>query len=356
MRKFFSRVLWLAAALSFLIVPSAFAAVELELGGYHATVVPLVNNKPDYSKATFSRVKIELEKEDVNPPSGIETLTGTLIITGGDFRSGVSETDDGAPNYILYDTDNPNNKDHKSGDTFTLKGYAGSNRVQFEPYRNLSDTTPVRFAGTESNEGMSGYQLSWTFGDGSVVANGSAKIPTLKSTKEQRANFVPYVELITSGNNVTGLTWRIVNPSDPTKAVSSAPGLREVWIEGDRQGWEGEDYEINSGSNLSGTYRGTEPFSIDDLNEIQAGMVVDDVAYSWRFIPNANTPNTNNNTNGNGNTNNNTNGNGNNTNGNNTNSTSSGGDSSSGCDAGLGGVIALAALGFALLKNRKFKI
>ena len=110
------------------------------------------------------------------------------------------------------------------------------------------------------------------------------------------ASFVPYVELVTTGNNVTGITWRIVNPSNPSTALTSVAGLTKVNIDVgtvENKKWVGYSIgEVSTGNKFSGTetqYTAASDakqnisISLDKLDSVIVELTVSDANYRWIF-------------------------------------------------------------------------
>ena len=61
-----------------------------------------------------------------------------------------------------------------------------------------------------ADNGLNGANVTWQF-PGMPSLNGSTTVPEYRTTAEQLANFVPYVEYISSGLMINGIKWRIVS-------------------------------------------------------------------------------------------------------------------------------------------------
>ena len=288
MKKSFSRVLVLAAMLCCVIAASAFAdSLKLNANFTHISEVPLIDCKPSYTSATFNKLQIVFFGDgDVSYISRDveDELNGRLSISGGDFFSLPGDEGD----YPLY-----HGQEGSESQTFNIiprfeDGFVGLD------VKETKESKLTYFAGTKENESMNGYTVSWEFDNPDLVAAGSDKVFNFRSTAEQLASFVPYVELTLSNNTVTATSWRIVDPSDPTKPISSAPGLISVRI--DIVAKDGSSIfntfdsgiDLSSGATvLSGTVTDNHPYSIDNLSYINIELIIDDAygRYIWTFRP-----------------------------------------------------------------------
>ena len=270
--------------------------ISLALESWHHSEVPLLNGVPNYTGASFKRVVARPVRRRVTLTQEVHDLTGTLTITGGEFYSG-HDTYEAYPQH--------NGTSHSSGDGFNLinRNKVGRNRVRFDPVENDDEgnASVIIFAWTESNEGMNGYNVSWTFSDKTLIEDGSGTIPNYTSTADQLASgVVPYVELIMNGSTVTGFRWRFVNPSNTSAAVSAPADLAgvamEIWAE--RDGEEiggyieeeilGEDHSnttVTRYQNDDGEFQDIS-FSLDELKEIVfIKNMADGLNYIWNFKP-----------------------------------------------------------------------
>jgi len=93
---------------------------------------------------------------------------------------------------------------------------AGNYLLWYQPFTTSGDEAIFCLS---ADNGLNGVNVSWNF-PGNPSYNGQDTIPIHRTTQEQLASYVPYVEYISSGSQVTGLRWRMVNPSDTSKALS----------------------------------------------------------------------------------------------------------------------------------------
>jgi hypothetical protein len=167
---------------------------------YHRVNSDLVNGKSSYSNCDFNRVYIDVTTD--NAPT---TDTATLTVKNGSYSYG---TWDG-----LWD-DLPIERVANSDRTFNIKYYAEDEAL-----------VPVNSAGEElifwgaADTGFSEKDFAYTI-DG-VTKEG--RVPKIRSTSEQLATYVPYVECVFDQNNyITGLKVRFVNPSNPNQTLTKS--------------------------------------------------------------------------------------------------------------------------------------
>jgi hypothetical protein len=125
------------------------------------------------------------------------------------------------------------------------------------------------------------------------------------STEDQiAAKCVPYMELITSGGNITGLKWRFVNPDNPTVALTRGKDSNitsvwdfSVWSKNNDRLQRGDlEFQPQNGDPLEGTVFFQRSRPIDDADRVSirfvydiapdADLGVDDVTdsyYEWKF-------------------------------------------------------------------------
>ena len=113
-----------------------------------------------------------------------------------------------------------------------------------------------------ADNGLNGVGVSWSFPDMPSL-NGQDTIPDFRTTQQQLASFVPYVEYIRSGSDVTGLKWRVVKASDTSTPVPQDFKMKftiggignhdNVLLVG------GDEYEIEAGETPEGTFTFNEP-------------------------------------------------------------------------------------------------
>jgi hypothetical protein len=125
----------------------------------------------------------------------------------------------------------------------------------------------------------------------------------LRTTQQQiDAGCVPYIELVTSGGNLTALKWRFVDPAEPDVPLVRGPNsnIASIW---DFTIWTEEyyhrheqDFELfpKEGDPLEGRLVLDEPYPLDEVGRVSVNFTYDlninDLSdgfvgsyYSWRF-------------------------------------------------------------------------
>ena len=200
--------LFLCLLLVTAMVSSAFG--ELSLYTSHQSIAGIIDGKADYSQARFlyffvSAVDFEAEatQADVN-------LTGSMTFSGG--------------SYSFWDSKNGMHSISGNSHTFDIvseRWVSVGDGLGYQPLTASGDKVIFCLA---ADGGLNGVNVSWNFPDNPSY-NGQGTIPNYRTTQEQLASYVPYIEFIRSGSQVTGVRWRVVNPSDTSKAVSQNFGL-----------------------------------------------------------------------------------------------------------------------------------
>ena len=120
--------------------------------------------------------------------------------------------------------------------------------------------------------------------------DGEGTIPNFRTTQQQLASFVPYVEYIRSGSNVTGLRWRIVNPSDVDTPVVQTEKMRFRVMnvdKADENFYKGTWLDIEAGESPEGTLTFDTPIAESELWAIEARLITNEgdteMTYSWVF-------------------------------------------------------------------------
>ena len=185
-----------------LTVSGAWAGARLEPEHYSSAT--LKGGKADYSEARFDHMDIAVEDTGLIVTEENMSLTGSLTIAGG--------------NYSFW---NGKELQKVSGtqQTFRLGLSSWSNiggNAEFSP---LSDSGSTLNPGLEADNGLNGVAMSWNFPAMSSL-DGEFTMPTFLTTAEQLEKHVVYFEFVRSGENVTGINWRIVKASDTSTPVS----------------------------------------------------------------------------------------------------------------------------------------
>jgi hypothetical protein len=165
----------------------------------HRVNSDLVNGKSSYSNSHFNRVHIDVTTD--NAP----TSTATLTVKGGSYSYGTWNG--------LWD-DLAIERVTASDRTFNLRYNTDYEAI-----------VPVNSAGEEvvfwgaADTGFSEKEFTYTI-DG-VAKEG--RVPKIRSTSEQLATYVPYIECVFNQSNyLTGLKIRFVNPSNPSQTLTKS--------------------------------------------------------------------------------------------------------------------------------------
>lgn len=208
-----SRKAWILAAtwvlVTCLVLPASAAPY---LWSLHQSRTDIVNERAVYDNTRFLKVLLTVDDEDTLAEQKHLDARGILTLLGGQysFWNGtelvdVSET---SQEFALANDDFLLGK---KGIYYLLRDSKGE-EIKFE---NAAD------------HGLKGVRAEWMFPTLPEL-NGSGTIPNFRSTQEQLKTYVPYVELVMDGTNVTGVRWRIAAPQNPfqTKPLDVATQVR----------------------------------------------------------------------------------------------------------------------------------
>ena len=192
----------LAALVTMALAAPAWAATYL--WSNHMTSSRLVDGRSFYEGSGFNRLYLDVEDDDTAATDAHVNATGTMTIVGG--------------SYTFW---NGTDYEDVSGTikSFPLKAImsAGDDYLEYQPINDAGKSIEAFYGAAET--GLNGREVRWEFPAMSAL-NGSARVPTFRSVAQQLSTYVPYVELVREGENVTGVDWRIVHPSDTSKALS----------------------------------------------------------------------------------------------------------------------------------------
>ena len=182
-------------------VSSAFG--EAEFWHYYRGLASLKDGKADYSDARFSYMDVSVVNTGLTLTKENMNLTGSITFAGG-----------------RYSFWNGSEMQKVSGTPQTFKlalptWEAVGDEAQFYPFTDAGGELRL---GLEAEGGMNGVTLTWNFPDMPSL-NGAYTVPNYLTTQEQMNKHVVYFEFIRSGENVTGINWRIVRASDTTTPV-----------------------------------------------------------------------------------------------------------------------------------------
>ncbi len=245
----------------------------------HLSRASLINGKSDYSDAKFRDLIIDVDVDDIFTEAKYFTYEGRMTIPGG--------------GYSLKD----NNKGEELGVTVPAGtdreyalGIADSSYI-FDTFIEYVPTDEngisLAFSG-ESDTGLNGRTVTWKF-PAELNLDGSGVIPNFKSTAEELASGVPYVEIVSVDNGNVTVNYKIVTPSDTSTAI--APSYRtdfRIYID-----WKDRGY-WNSGwlnNKASGAWDTGITFSLADVRRIRARVrsyeesADNPAVYQWNFYP-----------------------------------------------------------------------
>ena len=194
------RALLAAAACVSALVLAAPATAEQSLWSVHVSEADLVDNKADYRMVEFFSEEFAVE-DDVKMTEALLKEKGSFTILGGRYTFWNGDQDeavDGAD---------------KTFDLLPEEGAEAGDEFWFEP-KNAKGKW-ISFWGA-ADGGLQGRTVKWSL----LGKEGMETIPNWRTTQRQLETYVPYVELIRDGENVTGVRWRLVNPKAPSQPVS----------------------------------------------------------------------------------------------------------------------------------------
>ena len=249
----------------------------------------------DLDTARFFCLTLEAADDEDMPELPEDTPTpSTMTITGGKYSywngDGVNTVNDTVKSFDIARSDTVM--------YFNLGTLIGSDNMGYVPTNEAGDW--VHFFGEAGAEPeLSGKTVTWSTQDKS----GSGTVPTFKTTEEQLAEIVPYIEYIRDDpdSEYKGFNWRFVHSDDVMTAVSAEEDMT-ISIRfsfGQLSGSSGHDYEtllkdssnngleprkFKAGETLSGTVNFTELSSPrQTVIRYYAGDNKQE-AYQWRFM------------------------------------------------------------------------
>ena len=170
---------------------------------------------------------------------------------------------------------------------FDSEGAIGDEYLEYWPVNDSGRL--VAFAGG-AETGLNGKTISWTF-PAELNLDGSGTIPNYKTTAEQLASGVPYIEVISEDGYITAVNYKIVTASDTSKAIT--PSYRtdfrfhfdratgkDVWANTYRPSW--------IKNTASGTLKLNIPQHVSDVKRIRVRLrSFEDsektAVYQWNF-------------------------------------------------------------------------
>ena len=176
------------------------ACGEVTLYHAHRSLASLTDGHSDYSDARFLNFYVAASDWESSATQADVNLTGTMTFSGG--------------NYSFWDARNGGMLTNSGTQrTFGLAGVSWMHiggSLEYAPMTERGDD--INFC-LGADGGLNGVNVSWNLSSHS----GQGTIPNYKTTQQQLASCVPYIEFIRSGTQVTGIRWRAVNPSDTSK-------------------------------------------------------------------------------------------------------------------------------------------
>ena len=256
---------------------------KLYLWNHHASNASLVNGKSDYSTAKFSDIFFDVETENtVQVENRHFTSEGQIVVPGGGYTLKYSDT--GA---VISDVAAGTDR------TFPLKIYRGANigDTYLEYEAADSNGEYLEFAeGAEAS--LPGKTLTWTFPT-ELNMNGSGVIKNFKTTTQQLASGVPYVEIVSKDGYITALNYKIVTSSDTSTAIT--PSYRTDFnfriYRTDRKLDPANSYNVGTASDsTSGTYTLETPQPLSTMKRLRVRLTTyetpdNPTVYQWNFYP-----------------------------------------------------------------------
>ena len=254
----------------FLLAASAPATAEQQLWSVHISEADLVENKADYRMGEFLREEFSVEDNDVKMTEALLKEKGSFTILGGRYTFWNGDRDeavDGAD---------------KTFDLLPEEGAEAGDDLVFDP-RNAKGKW-IDFEGA-ADGGLQGRTVRWSL----LGTERTETIPNWRTTQRQLETYVPYVELIRDGGNVTGVRWRLVNPKAPSQPVS-LPEASDVRVRAfDRSGnrvLNGDWKKFKANEAPSGEER-FGPLAYSELYRVwiryDTGEGGDFCCYVWKF-------------------------------------------------------------------------
>ncbi|NLL36241.1 MAG: hypothetical protein GX256_01815 [Fretibacterium sp.] len=262
-------LLW-AAVLAF----ASMAWAEPYLFNYHGSNADILDGKAVYDAAEFTHVWMSVDDDTVATDEHWNAK-GKLTVLGGNYSFWNGTKDEDVAGTIRTFDLLP---DFKVGDDF----------VSYFPADEEGEDIDFRGA---ADDGLNGKEVRWEF-PSLPALNGKAKIPTFRSTARQLGSYVPYVELVKSGSDITGVRWRIVDPKNPAKALPLSVRSKVRIRVNDRSNnrhhiGDWKEFKANEAPKGMATFAA--PLAEDKLRYVQVRLIVyegdSQCQYRWSFSP-----------------------------------------------------------------------
>ncbi len=268
MRKIF-------ACIVFVFILVSQASADISLRTCHSSITDIDGGHSDLSAARFYAFWTTLADDSNTPSRSIFGLSGQMTITGAE--------------YSLWNGSTKLNISPANSHTFTLKADSADSGGRYTEYRPIGNNDTQAAFLDSADGGMNGATVRWSFPDAPLNFS-RARIPDCLTTREQLEAFVPYIECVSSGDTVTGLSWRIVSPDDTS---SSLPLQENIMLKVSAYGMDNTNFYssawfgIDSGDEPEGTVSFAEPVTSSDLRLIVVNYCKgrdDSQIYQWRYI------------------------------------------------------------------------
>lgn len=176
----------------------------------HVNEASLVNGKSDYSNARFEYLFFDVQADEgIVVEAKHFTNEGVMSIPGGGYTLVDDDTGDEVGVTIECGADK----------TYALRIYDGvtldDSYLEYQPvYEN-----GIKLAfGGGAETGLNGRTITWTFPN-ELKLSGSAVVNNFRSTAEQLARGVPYVEVVSADGKITAINYRLVTSQNTSETV-----------------------------------------------------------------------------------------------------------------------------------------
>lgn len=238
----------------------------------HRSIVDF-DGTPDYSTARFLSMWVEIVG-DTQAAQADVNLTGSITFSGG--------------SYSFWDGKNGMRTISGTPHTFGLaSNMSVGDYLDYLPMTASGDNV-VFCLGADG--GLNGVNVSWNFPDNTSY-NGQGIVPHYRTTQEQLESYVPYVEYVWNGSQVTGLRWRVVAPDNTSEAVTldfaSSFIVASVQNAAGNTLYSGQWAYIEAGDIVSGEVTFDSPINEADISRIRVAFnrwnEDSENSYQWYF-------------------------------------------------------------------------
>ena len=244
------------------------AWAETYLWSRHHSIARLVDGKSVYDGAEFYGVLLSVQDDDREATQAYLDAEGSLTIYEGSYTFW-NGTADEAVNGI--DKTFPLKADMEIGYTLDYMPVNASGKA-FNFFRGAADT------------GLNGKPVIWEFPTQPEL-NGRTTVPNFRSTAQQLATYVPYVELVRSGGNITGIRYRMVVPSDTVSALSMPHASSvEVSLWNDARLFRSDWRRFDANERQEDIVTLSTSIAEADVRYVHVRFWDGDILYSWSFV------------------------------------------------------------------------